>query len=109
MLWYYELHLKKGVVMNLRPIRDRIVIRLLEAETATKSGIIIPDAATEKPSQGTVLAAGPGRITEDGTLIPTEIKVGDQVLFGKYAGQPIKIDGEEYHILKEDDVMAIVE
>jgi len=108
MLWYYELHFKKGVVMNLRPIRDRIVIRLLEAETATKSGIIIPDAATEKPSQGTVLAAGPGRITEDGTLIPTEIKVGDQVLFGKYAGQPIKIDGKEYHILKEDDVMAVV-
>jgi chaperonin GroES len=95
--------------MNLKPIRDRIVIRLLEAETATKSGIIIPDAAAEKPQQGEVIAAGPGRVTEDGTLIPTEVKAGDRVLFGKYAGQPIKVDGEEYHILKEDDVMAIVE
>jgi len=94
--------------MNLRPIRDRIVIRLLEAETATASGIIIPDAAVEKPNQGEVLAAGPGRITEDGTLIPTEVKAGDRVLFGKYAGTPIKVDGEEYHILKEEDVMAVV-
>jgi chaperonin GroES len=99
----------KGVKMNLKPIRDRIVIRLLEAETATKSGIIIPDAAVEKPSQGEVLAAGPGRVTEEGTLIPTEVKAGDRVLFGKYAGTAIKVDGEEYHILKEDDVMAIVE
>jgi len=95
--------------MNLKPIRDRIVIRLLEAETATKSGIIIPDAAVEKPSQGEVLAAGPGRVTEDGALVPTEVKVGDRVLFGKYAGTAIKVDGVEYHILKEDDVMAIVE
>ena len=95
--------------MNLKPIRDRIVIRLLEAETATKSGIIIPDAAAEKPQQGEVIAAGPGRVTEDGILIPTEIKAGDRVLFGKHAGQPIKVDGKEYHILKEDDVMAIVE
>jgi chaperonin GroES len=99
----------KGVKMNFKPIRDRIIIRLLEAETATKSGIIIPDAAVEKPSQGNVVAAGPGRITEDGTLIPTEVKTGDRVLFGKYAGTPIKVDGEEYHILKEEDVLAIVE
>ena len=95
--------------MNLKPIRDRIVIRLLEAETATKSGIIIPDAAQEKPSQGEVLAAGPGRVTEDGTLVPTQVKAGDRVLFGKYAGTAIKVEGTEYHILKEDDVMAIVE
>ena len=95
--------------MNFKPIRDRIIIRLLEAEAVTKSGIIIPDAAAEKPSQGEVLAAGPGRITEDGTLIPTEVKAGDRVLFGKYAGTPIKVDGEEYHILKEEDVLAIVE
>ena len=95
--------------MNLKPIRDRIVIRLLEPETATKSGIIIPDNAAEKPSEGEVLAAGPGRVTEDGTLIPTEVKPGDRVLFGKYAGTAIKIDGNEYHILTENDVMAIVE
>jgi chaperonin GroES len=99
----------KGVKMNFKPIRDRIIIRLLEAEAVTKSGIIIPDAAVEKPSQGEVLAAGPGRVTEDGTLIPTEVKAGDRVLFGKYAGTPIKVDGEEYHILKEEDVLAIVE
>lgn len=95
--------------MNFKPIRDRIIIRLLEAETATKSGIIIPDAAQEKPSQGEVLAVGTGRITEDGTLIPMEVKAGDRVLFGKYAGTAVKVDGSEYHILKEDDVMAIVE
>lgn len=95
--------------MNLKPIKDRIVIRLLEAETVTTAGIIIPDSAAEKPSQGEVLAAGPGRITEDGTLIPTEVKAGDRVLFSKYAGQAIKVDSVEYHILKEDDVMAIVE
>ena len=95
--------------MNFKPIRDRIIIRLLEAETATKSGIIIPDAAVEKPSQGQVLAAGPGRVTEDGILIPNELKAGDRVLFGKHAGTAIKVDGEELHILREDDVMAIVE
>ena len=95
--------------MNFKPIRDRIIIRLLEAETATKSGIIIPDAAQEKPSQGEVVAAGPGRVTEDGVLIPTEVKTGDRVLFGKYAGTAVKIEDQEYHILKEDDVIAIVE
>ena len=95
--------------MNFKPIRDRIIIRLLEAETATKSGIIIPDAAQEKPSQGEVLAVGTGRITEDGQLIPMEVKAGDRVLFGKYAGTAVKVNGAEYHILKEDDVMAIVE
>jgi chaperonin GroES len=95
--------------MNLKPTRDRIVIRLLEAETQTKSGIFIPDAAVEKPNQGEVLATGGGRITEDGVLIPMEVKTGDRILFGKHAGTAIKVDGEEYHILKEDDVMAIVE
>ena len=95
--------------MNLKPTRDRIVIRLLEAETQTKSGIFIPDAAVEKPSQGDVIAAGPGRTTEDGVLVPSEVKVGDRVLFGKHAAISIKVDGEELHILREDDVMAIVE
>ena len=95
--------------MKLKPIRDRVVIQLLEAETATKSGIIIPDAATEKPNQGKVLATGEGRITEEGVVVPMEVKAGDLVLFSKYAGQAVKVDGQEYHILKEDDIMAIVQ
>jgi chaperonin GroES len=95
--------------MKLKPIRDRIVIKLLEAETVTKSGLVIPDAAAEKPSQGEVLAAGGGRVVEDGTVVPMVIKEGDRVLFSKHAGQTIKIDGQEYHILREDDVMAIVQ
>ena len=95
--------------MNLKPIHDRIVIRLVEAETQTKSGIFIPDAAVEKPSQGVIVAAGPGRTTQDGVLVPIEVKVGDRVLFGKHAATPIKVEGEDLHILREDDVMAIVE
>jgi chaperonin GroES len=75
----------------------------------TKTGLVIPDAAAEKPSQGQVLAAGAGRITEDGTTIPMEVKAGDRVLFSKHAGQTVKVDGEEYRIMREDDVMAIVE
>lgn len=90
-------------------MRDRVMIQVLEAETATKSGIIIPDAATEKPNQGKVLAAGTGRITEEGVLVPMEVKVGDLVLFSKNAGHPVKVEGQEYHILKEDDIMAIVQ
>lgn len=95
--------------MNLKPIHDRIVIRLVEAETQTKSGIFIPDAAVEKPSQGDVVVAGPGRTTEDGILVPNQVKAGDRVLFGKHAAVPVKVNGEELHILREDDVMAIVE
>jgi chaperonin GroES len=95
--------------MQFKPMRDRAVIQVLEAETATKSGIIIPDAAIEKPSQGKVLAVGDGRVTEEGIVIPMEVKIGDLVLFGKNAGTPVKIEGQEYHILKEDDIMAIVQ
>jgi chaperonin GroES len=95
--------------MNLKPIHDRIVIRLVEAETQTKSGIFIPDVAVEKPSQGHVVAAGPGRANKDGVLVPNQVKTGDRVLFGKHAATAIKIDGNEFHILREDDVMAIIE
>ena len=95
--------------MQLKPIRDRVIIQVLEAETATKSGIIIPDAAVEKPDQGEILATGEGRITKDGVVIPLEVKTGDRVLFSKHAGQAVKVDGNEYRILKEDDIMAIVE
>lgn len=94
--------------MKLVPIRDRIVIRLLDAETRTAGGIVIPDNAAEKPSQGEVLAAGSGKIAEDGTVVPMVVKAGDRVLFSKYAGQSVKIDNQEYHILREDDVMAII-
>lgn len=95
--------------MNLKPIKDRIVVQVSEAETQTKSGIFIPDAATEKPSQGEVLAAGNGRVTKDGTVVSMDVKIGDRVLFNKHAGQSVKVNDKEYLILKEDDVMAIVE
>jgi len=95
--------------MNLKPIRDRIVIKVLQAETVTKTGLVIPDAAAEKPSQGEVLAAGTGRVTQDGVTVPMEVKSGDRVLFSKHAGQTVKVNGEEYHILREDDVMAVIQ
>ena len=94
--------------MNLKPIHDRIVIRLVEAETQTKSGIFIPDAAAEKPSQGDVLAAGTGKVDIDGKIVPMVIQAGDRVLFAKTAGQKVKIDDQEYLIMREDDVMAVV-
>ena len=95
--------------MNLKPVRDRIIVRLTEAETVSKGGIVIPDAATEKPSRGEVLAVGSGRLTTDGQVIAMEVKAGDQVLFGKYAGQTVKVNNQEYHILKEEDVFAVIE
>ena len=99
---------QQGETMKLQPIRDRIVIKLLEAETKTASGIFIPDAATEKPTQGEVLAVGTGKLAEDGTVVPMVVKAGDRVLFGQHAGQTVKVDNEEYRILREEDVMAIV-
>lgn len=95
--------------MKFKPVRDRIIVRLTEAETTTAGGIVIPDAAAEKPSQGEVLAAGTGRVTAEGQVIAMEVKTGDRVLFGKYAGQTVKVDGAEYHILKEEDVFAVIE
>jgi len=94
--------------MKLVPIRDRIVIKMVEAETKTASGIVIPDAAAEKPSQGDVLAVGTGKINPDGTTTPMVIKAGDRVLFGQFAGQIVKVDNEEFRILKEEDVMAVI-
>ena len=95
--------------MKLKPVRDRIIVRLTEAETTTAGGIVIPDAAAEKPSQGEVLAVGSGRITADGQVISMEVRTGDRVLFGKFAGQTVKVDGSEYHILKEEDVFAVIQ
>jgi chaperonin GroES len=95
--------------MKLNPLHDRVVVRRIEADTQTSSGIIIPDNAAEKPDQGTVLAVGAGRRTEAGTIVPMSLNVDDTVLFGKYAGQTVKIQGEEVLILKEEELYAIIE
>lgn len=95
--------------MKLRPLQDRIIIKRVEQETTTASGLIIPDAAAEKPDQGEVLAVGNGKVLEDGKVLPLDIKVGDFVLFGKYSGQAVKVDGEELLVMRESDVMAIIE
>lgn len=95
--------------MKLKPLHDRIVVRVLDAETKTASGLIIPDNAAEKPNQGTVLAVGAGRRTEDGKLLAMTVAVGDTVLFGKYSGNPVKVDGEELTVMKEEDIFAVVE
>lgn len=94
--------------MKLKPIRDRIVIKVLEADSVTASGIVIPDAATEKPSQGDVLATGTGRVAEDGSIVPLVVQTGDRVMFAKTAGQKVKLEDQEYLIMYEDEVMAIV-
>ncbi|MDC3955952.1 co-chaperone GroES [Polyangium jinanense] len=93
--------------MKIRPLHDRIVVKRLESETKTKGGIIIPDSAKEKPIEGRVVAVGNGKLLRDGKLRPLDIKVGDVVLFGKYAGNEVKIDGEDFVLLREDDLLAI--
>ena len=95
--------------MNLRPLADRVIVKRLENETKTASGIVIPDTAAEKPDQGEVMAVGPGRLDEDGERMPMSVKVGDRVLFGKYSGQTVKVDGDELLVMKEDDLFAVVE
>src|SRR5216683_7716681 len=96
-------------VMNVRPLHDRIIVHRLEEGEQQIGGIIIPDTAKEKPQQGTVIAAGNGKVKDDRKRIPLDVKAGDRILFGKYAGQEITLDGEEYLIMKEDDVLAIIE
>jgi chaperonin GroES len=95
--------------MQLNPLHDRVVIKRLNADTKTASGLIIPDAVAEKPDQGTVVAVGPGRRTVDGTVIPMTVQVNDRVLFGKQAGQAVKIKGEEVLILTEEEIYGIIE
>ena len=92
--------------MKIRPLDDRIVLKPIESEDRTPGGIVLPDTAKEKPQKGTVEAVGPGKILRDGRRVETVLKVGDHVLFGKYAGHEVKIDGVEYKIMKEDDVLA---
>jgi chaperonin GroES len=94
---------------KIRPLQDRIIVKRVAEEEKTKGGIIIPDTAKEKPLEGKVIAVGNGRVLEDGKVRPLDVKAGDKVLFGKYAGTEVKIDGEEHVILKEDDVVGIVE
>ena len=95
--------------MNLRPLHDRIIVQRLEEGEQQIGGIIIPDTAKEKPQQGKVVAAGTGKVNDDGKRVPLDVKAGDLILFGKYAGQEIKLDGEEYFIVKEDEVLAVIE
>ena len=95
--------------MNLRPLHDRVIVKRLENEPKTASGIFIPDNAAEKPDQGEVLAVGPGKRNDKGEQIALNVKVGDRVLFGKYSGQTVKIDGNELLVMKEDDLFAVVE
>jgi chaperonin GroES len=94
--------------MNFRPLHDRVLVQPLDGEEKTAGGIIIPDSAKEKPSEGKVIAVGPGAKTEDGKILPMEVKVGDLVLFGKWSGTEVKIDGVEYSIMKESDIMGIM-
>jgi chaperonin GroES len=95
--------------MKLRPLQDRILVQRVEEETTTKGGIIIPDTAKEKPAEGKVVAVGSGKLGEDGKRVPLEIKAGDRILFGKYSGTEVKIEGEEFLIMREDDVLGVID
>lgn len=94
--------------MNIKPLGERIVVKLMESEEKTKSGIVIPDTAKEKPQMGKVMAVGAGKLLDNGQTLPLEVSVGDKVLFAKYAGTEVKLDGEEYMVLKESDILAII-
>jgi chaperonin GroES len=96
-------------LMQLKPLNDRVVVKRIEEEQKTAGGIIIPDSAKEKPIRGEILAVGTGKLLDDGTRRPLDVKVGDKVLFGKYAGNDIKIEGEELLIMREDDILAVIE
>ena len=95
--------------MKLRPLHDRVIVKRIESETKTASGIVIPDNAAEKPDQGEILAVGPGKKNDKGDLAAMSVKVGDRVLFGMYSGQTVKVDGEELLVMKEEDLLAVVE
>ena len=95
--------------MNIRPLHDRVIVRRMEEETVSAGGIVIPDSATEKPSRGEIVSVGNGKIAENGDVRPLDVKAGDQVLFGKYSGTAVKVDGEELLVMREDDIMAVME
>ena len=94
--------------MKIRPLHDRVIVKRVEAERTTASGIVIPDSAGEKPDQGEVLAVGPGKRDDNGKQIALDVKVGDRVLFGKYAGQAVKVDGQEVLVMREEDIMGVL-
>ena len=95
--------------MNIRPLHDRVIVKRVEAERTTASGIVIPDSAGEKPDQGEVLAIGPGKRDDNGKQVALDVKVGDRVLFGKYAGQAVKVDGQEVLVMREEDIMGVLQ
>jgi chaperonin GroES len=95
--------------MKIRPLQDRVIVKRVAEEEKSKGGIIIPDTAKEKPQEGKVIAVGKGKVGEDGTVRPLDVKAGDRILFGKYSGTEIKIDGEEHLILREDDILGVLE
>ena len=94
--------------MNIRPLHDRVVIKRMEEETTSAGGIVIPDTATEKPARGTILAVGNGKVTDSGELRALDVKVGDEVLFGKYSGTELTVDGEDVIVMREDDIMGVI-
>ena len=95
--------------MNIRPLHDRVIVKRLEEETTSAGGIVLPDSAQEKPSQGEILAVGKGKILDNGDVRALDVKVGDRVLFGKYAGNEVKVDGEDLIVMREEDIMGVVE
>ena len=95
--------------MALRPLHDRVIVKRLDNERTTASGIVIPESAAEKPDQGEIIAVGTGKRTEDGKILPLEVKVGEKILFGKYAGQTVKVDGEEVLVIREDEILAVIQ
>jgi chaperonin GroES len=95
--------------MQIRPLHDRVIVKRLDEEKKTASGIVIPDSAAEKPDQGEVMAVGKGKLTEEGKLVPVDVKIGDRVLFGKYSGQTVRVKGDELLVMREEDIMGVVE
>lgn len=95
--------------MNIRPLHDRVLVRRMEEETMTAGGIVLPGSATEKPNQGEIIAVGKGKITESGDIRPLDVKVGDKVLFGQYSGTAVKVEGEELLMMREEDIMGVIE
>jgi chaperonin GroES len=95
--------------MKIRPLHDRVIVKRLESESTSPGGIVIPDSAAEKPVQGKIVAVGKGKILEDGNVRPLDVKVGDKILFGKYSGTEVKVDGDDLLVMREEDVMAVIE
>lgn len=95
--------------MKIRPLQDRVIVQRMDEEETTKGGIIIPDTAKEKPQEGKIIAVGKGKVGDDGKVMPLDVKAGDKILFGKYSGTEVKIDGEDYIIMREDDILGVLE